>query len=75
MDVTYAFCFNLPYKKSLSFLFFCCSDEIRAMIPSELLHANDMLNSVDGGNQSQPELFGIKDKWLAFPKLVCRDGS
>ena len=40
------------------------------MIPQELLHANDMLNSVDGYSQSTPQLQGVNEHWLAFPKMV-----
>ena len=48
----------------------CFSDEIRGMIPQELLHANDMLNSVDGYSQPAPQLQGVSEDWLAFPKIV-----
>ena len=48
----------------------CFSDEIRGMIPQELLHANDMLNSVDGYSQPAPQPQGVSEDWLAFPKIV-----
>ncbi len=40
------------------------------MVPQELLHANDMLNSVDGVAQASPALHGVAEDWLAYPKLV-----
>ena len=40
------------------------------MIPQELLHANDMLNSVDGYSQPAPQLQGVSEDWLSFPKIV-----
>ncbi len=46
------------------------SPEIRAMIPLELIHATDMLNSVDGHDSSQPKLEGVSEKWLQDPRLV-----
>ncbi len=57
-----------PWSITLCWLFF--SEEIRSMIPQELLHANDMLNSVDGCAQSTPTLQGVSERWLAYPKLV-----
>ena len=50
----------------------CFSNEIRGMIPQELLHANDMLNSVDGYSQPTPQLQGVSEDWLAFPKIVSK---
>ena len=44
--------------------------DIRAMIPQDLLRANDMLNSVEAQQNSQPRLQGLKEDWLAFPKQV-----
>ncbi|KAL5004607.1 hypothetical protein ScPMuIL_018063, partial [Solemya velum] len=41
--------------------------EIRAMIPSEIVHASDKLHSVDGLKTS-PEINGLNEKWLLNPK-------
>ena len=47
--------------------------EIRSMIPEELVHANDMLNSVNGhSSSSQPELYVKDKKWIEYPHLVSR---
>lgn len=58
-------------KISEDFCFDPNSDEIRSMIPKDLLGVNDMMNSVGaGGNRTEPTLKGLDPDWLAFPKMV-----
>ena len=58
-------------KISEDFHFDPNSDEIRKMIPKEVRQATDMLNTVDGATSKQPDLNGLDETWLAYPKIVC----
>lgn len=57
-------------KLSEDFHFDPNTEEIRDMIPKEVRQATDMLNSVDGATSKQPDLYGLDESWLAYPKLV-----
>ena len=72
MVLTFDYTVTLMLTMTDYYYYICCcySDEIRGMIPQELLHANDMLNSVDGYSRSAPQLQGLSEGWLAFPKIV-----
>ncbi|CAH1780657.1 unnamed protein product, partial [Owenia fusiformis] len=43
------------------------SQDIREMIPRDLLLANDQLNTIDGQPDTQPDLYGVKHEWLQKP--------